>query len=334
MRVTVVGDPVAGAAAGEPAAESAAESAAEPAAEHTVEVPAATTLAALLPQVVPAVVPPVAAGGADVVLLLRHGGDWLGMHSATTGTRVLRDPERTVAELDPPRVRLEPWPGVDGSLLLEELALGRLPDRAALAGGAGDGWRRRWEAEERELGTVDGAARLLDADVVEALAAVGATVLAHGPGHARVEDAAGSSYVVRCDRQGGAVSRLDADGLERPVAAVATRPDAGAGAGGPTARRALAATLAALLGATWREQRGLEPAPPPAPTRDTRVEVARGGGVWGWSWSDAAGRHEGRFAADGAMAAATAAYARLEPADVVAHLTAPAADGGGDPSRP
>lgn len=326
MRVTVVGDPVAGAAAGEPAAEAAAE----PAAEHTVEVPAATTLAALLPQVVP----PVAAGGADVVLLLRHGGDWLGMHSATTGTRVLRDPERTVAELDPPRVRLEPWPGVDASLLLEELALGRLPDRAALAGGAGDGWRRRWEAEERALGTVDGTARLLDADVVEALAAVGATVLAHGPGHARVEDAAGSSYVVRCDRQGGAVSRLDADGLEHPVAAVATRSDAGAEAGGPTARRALAATLAALLGTTWREQQGLAPAPPPAPTRDTRVEVARGGGVWGWSWSDAAGRHEGRFAADGAMAAATAAYARLEPADVVAHLTAPAADGGGDPSRP
>ncbi|MEQ4522805.1 hypothetical protein, partial [Nocardioides kribbensis] len=179
-----------------------------------------------------------------------------------------------------------------------------------------------------------GTARLRDADVVWALAAVGATVLAHGPGHARVEDAAGSSYVVRCDRQGGAVSRLDADGLERPVAAVATRPDAGAGAGGPTARRALAATLAALLGTTWREQQGLAPAPPPAPTRDTRVEVARGGGVWGWSWSDAAGRHEGRFAADGAMAAATAAYARLEPADVVAHLTAPAADGGGDPSRP
>lgn len=322
MRVTVVGDPVAGAAAGEPAA------------EHTVEVPAATTLAALLPQVVPAVVPAVAAGGADVVLLLRHGGDWLGMHSATTGTRVLRDPERTVAELDPPRVRLEPWSGVDASLLLEELALGRLPDRAALADLAGDGWRRRWEAEERALGTVDGTARLLDADVVGALAAVGATVLAHGPGHARVEDAAGSSYVVRCDRQGGAVSRLDADGLERPVAAVATRPDAGAGAGGPTARRALAATLAALLGTTWREQQGLAPAPPPAPTRDTRVEVARGGGVWGWSWSDAAGRHEGRFAADGAMAAATAAYARLEPADVVAHLTAPAADGGGDPSRP
>ncbi|MEQ4497765.1 hypothetical protein, partial [Nocardioides kribbensis] len=202
MRVTVVGDPVAGAAAGEPAA------------EHTVEVPAATTLAALLPQVVPAVVPPVAAGGADVVLLLRHGGDWLGMHSATTGTRVLRDPERTVAELDPPRVRLEPWPGVDASLLLEELALGRLPDRAALADLAGDGWRRRWEAEERALGTVDGTARLLDADVVGALAAAGATVLAHGPGHARVEDADGSSYVVRCDRQGGAVSRLDADGLE------------------------------------------------------------------------------------------------------------------------
>ncbi|MEQ7847200.1 hypothetical protein [Nocardioides kribbensis] len=330
MRVTVVGDPV------DPAA------GVGPAAEHTVEVPAATTLAALLPQVVPAVVPPVAAGGADVVLLLRHGGDWLGMHSATTGTRVLRDPERTVAELDPPRVRLEPWPGVDASLLLEELALGRLPDRAALADRAGNGWRRRWEAEERALGAGGGTARLLDDDVVGALAAVGATVLAHGSGHARVEDAAGSSYVVRCDRQGGAVSRLDADGLELPVAAVATRPssragtgsDARAGAGGPTARRALAATLAALLGTTWREQQGLEPAPPPAPTRDTRVEVARGGGVWGWSWSDAAGRHEGRFAADGAMAAATAAYARLEPADVVAHLTAPAADGGGDPSRP
>lgn len=269
---------------------------------RVLSVPGSTTLGALLAEVGPGVS---VAGEASWVVRAggdtRRGDDWVGMCSKALGMRVLRGPERTLASMarnGTVSVFFDYWSIAPGELVLEAMLGGRLPDRDALQQ---EGRLRHWAAEENAARTLASTSsqRLLGAEVLEALAVLGVRVEVHAPAYARLVAADGQAHVVRTDQFWGRLSMVDHDGSQHQIAT--TRP----------AQPLLDAVLVTHLATTWREAQGLEPAEPPASTRDTRVEVARTAGIWRASWTERGELREARFWPDGSLAARYAAYLRL-----------------------
>ncbi|MEI5671701.1 MULTISPECIES: hypothetical protein [unclassified Nocardioides] len=269
--------------------------------ERTLDVPGETTLGAFLAHLTPGV--SVAGSATWVVRLGGRGGDWVGMYDGQM--RVLREAERTLADLGATGIYFDYWAGAPAELLLESLAAGRLPAKDALQR---EGWRRGWQAEDdrARAKAATTTRRLLSAEAVAAVAALGGRIEVHAPSYCRLVGADGTTYVVTADQHWSRVSTVDEAGDRRGLGTF--RPP------GPLAET----TLVARLGATWRATRGLDPVEPPR----HRTTVSRSGGIWRWTFTDGGVEHEGRYWPDGTLAAALAPYARLEVPEITALFTA------------
>lgn len=268
---------------------------------RVLDVPGETTLGAFLAHLSPDV--SVSGPAAWVVRLGGRDGDWVGMYDGQM--RVLRDADRTLADLRVERVHFDYWAAAPAELLLESLAGGRLPDRTALQH---EGWRRQWQAEEERA--IERAAtsrrRLLSPEAVAAVGALGGRIVVHAPAYCRLEAADRTSYVVRGDAHASRLSAVDAAGDQHPLATF--RPP------GPLVET----TLVARLGAAWRATRGLAPVVAPR----HRTEVRRSGGIWSWTFTERGEVREGRYWPDGSLAATYAPYARLGVPEITALFTA------------
>ncbi len=270
--------------------------------DRVLEVPGETTLGAFLAHMRPGV----SVGGGSGTWVVRVDGDWVGMY-AEEQMRVLRDADRTLADLQVTTVRFDYWASAPPELLLESLLSGRLPDREAMRQ---EGYRRHWAAEdatarERAGATTD---RLLGPDTVAAVGDLGGRIEVHAPSYCRLVAADGQQYVVRHDGYWGRIARVDEAGDQRQLATF--QPP------GPLAET----TLVALLGEAWRAAAGRAPVDPPDAPRRRRPEVQRTGGIWRCSWTEDGVLHEARFWPDGSLAGRYAPYLRMDVPAVTAHF--------------
>lgn len=270
--------------------------------ERTLDVPGETTLGAFLAHLRPDV--SVAGPAAWVVRLGGRDGDWVAMYDGQM--RVLREADRTLADLRVERVHFDYWAGAPADLLLESLAAGRLPRKDALQH---EGFRRRWQVEDERAREKAGTTtkRLLGADAVAAVAALGGRIEVHAPAYCRLVGADGTTYVASADGHWSRLATVDEAGDRHDLGSF--RPP------GPLAET----TLVAALGAAWREARGL----PPAEAPRHRTEVRRSGGIWMWTFTERGVPHEGRYFPDGSLAARFAPYARLTVPEITALFAEP-----------
>jgi hypothetical protein len=268
---------------------------------RVLDVPGETTLGAFLAHLSPDV--SVAGDAVWVVRLGGRDGAWVGMYDGQM--RVLREADRTLADLGVRSVHFDHWAGAPAELLLESLLAGRLPRKDALQQ---EGFRRAWRTEDdraREKAART-TTRLLSSDAVTAVEALGGRIEVHAPSYCRLVAADGSTYVVQADQHWSRLAAVDAAGDRHGLATF--RPP------GPLVET----TLIARLGAIWRGTRGLAPIEPPR----HRTEVRRSGGVWAWAFTDGGVPHEGRYFPDGTLAAAYAPFARLDVPAIVGLFTA------------
>jgi hypothetical protein len=270
--------------------------------QRVVEVRGETTLGAFLAHLSPDV--SVAGPATWVVRLGGRDGDWVGMYDGEM--RVLRDADRTLADLQVRVVHFDYWAGAPADLLLASLVAGRLPRKDALQR---EGWRRGWQAEdERARANAETTTRrLLGPETVAAVEALGGRIAVHAPSYCRLVGADGTTYVASADRHWSRLATVDDAGDRHDLGTF--RPP------GPLADT----TLVARLGATWREVHGLAPIEPPR----HRTEVRRTGGIWAWTFTEGGVEHEGRYWPDGSLAATYAPYARMGVPEITALFTVP-----------
>lgn len=244
--------------------------------ERVLDVPGETTLGAFLAHLSPDV--SVAGPATWVVRLGGRDGAWVGMYDGQM--RVLREADRTLADLGVAVVHFDYWAGAPAELLLESLAGGRLPDKTALQR---EGWRRGWQAEDERAREKQATTtkRLLSPEAVAAVEALGGRVEVHAPSYCRLVAADRTTYVVRSDQHWSRLATVDDAGDQHGLATF--RPP------GPLAET----TLVARLGTAWREARGLAPVEPPGTARRYAGPAASGCGpspTEAWSTRAATGR--------------------------------------------